>query len=90
MGKFLGRVYRRSHWFFYWKILEMTFTDDDLKRLKHYVNHPDDPPDIISIDYRALLARLEESEHFVTKAVDSYPHLKDSDVYRKWRESCGR
>jgi hypothetical protein len=76
----------------------MTFTDDDLKRLKerpwcaHEKHAPRDCGVLASIlesDLPALLARLEESEHFVTKAVDSYPHLKDSDVYQRWMKSCG-
>ncbi len=67
----------------------MTFTDDDLKRLKEGISKGSIP--ICDNGFLlALLARLEAAEHFIDKTTDTYPHTKDSDVYRVWRKASGK
>lgn len=78
----------------------MTFTDDDLKRLKEHIRLGVDPR--LQIEgYEALLARLEASENANVRA----QHLLDRvdwksglpgeidnlvDALKVWRKACGK
>ncbi len=63
----------------------MTFTDDDLKRLKEYYEDPKrgDTP----MKWRALLSRLEAAEEVIKEfKLDPVP----VGVVERWRKSAGK
>ncbi len=68
----------------------MIFTDDDLKRLKHY-----DPSAVIGMTtekIHALLARLEASERIAVHVelnLFKYGDLVSAYV-KAWRKACGK
>jgi hypothetical protein len=70
----------------------MAFTDDDLKRLKEYINAPnfaytEGCPDFLKA--HALLARLEAAEKCVEKAV-LCPSLEWDKHHESWRKAAGK
>ena len=68
----------------------MTFTDDDLKRLKERADfHRFDTNGLMSREiFDALLARLEAAE----KVIKKYHTWEDWDdsAYKAWRKAAGR
>lgn len=67
----------------------MTFTDDDLKRLKEFGENEF----LVESEYQeihqllpALLTRLEAAEKFL----EGYSDLKDDQTYEAWRKAAGK
>jgi len=62
----------------------MTFTDEDLKRLKEYMEakHPMFPGTIGWAKIEAVLNRMEAAEEFIADG--------NSDNYEAWRKACGK
>lgn len=71
----------------------MTFTDEDLKRLKEL--WPLDPHKVnmqlvgIGIHFGALIARLEAAEHWA-RVHNSLCTKVDCDLEARWRKAAGK
>lgn len=68
----------------------MTFSDDDLKRLKHILIEDKKlgtlDQGVFIDELLALLARLEAAERFL----EGYSDLKDDPTYEAWRKAAGK
>jgi hypothetical protein len=70
----------------------MSFTDEDLKRLKHRMSWAENlkVPEYQSLmnheDLKALLARLEAAE----KALEAQVNIADLSLIRAWRNAAGK
>lgn len=62
----------------------MTFTDDDLKRLKGFVSRS--PDGSFKTDWTALLARLEAAERMDQCCEDS----EACEINNAWRKAAGK
>ena len=62
----------------------MSFTDDDLKRLRNELDHTDHYPKMT-----ALLHRLECAEKCARLWVNYLPDHRDSIYAKEWLKSCG-
>ena len=67
----------------------MTFTDDDLKRLKENDNNRRNL-NLSREAAHALLARLEAAEDAMLDAMLEHPGLKKKISYIRWREVTGK
>jgi hypothetical protein len=67
----------------------VTFTDDDLKRLKDEVNDPYWYPSDLSVQINALLARLKAAERYATKMRKGREGWFNPE-YRIWQEAAGK
>ena len=65
----------------------MTFTDDDLKRLKEDVNEEGSSYRIPTEDLFALLARLEAAERVILETDERHLPL---DAWQAWRKAAGK
>jgi hypothetical protein len=68
----------------------MTFTDDDLKRLKDLLRDKGDLSTFFDTyeDMEALLARLELAECIVEHCIKNHDD-GDDELEEQWRKSCG-
>jgi len=75
-------------------MMQISFTDDDLKRLKEEFEHygDGDPRILTGSDWLGLVARLEAAE---TSEAYLYMHYGDSyglshKLHRAWRKAAGK
>jgi hypothetical protein len=72
----------------------VTFTDDDLKRLKDHFNgmphYIDIPASQEPVNLSALLARLEAAERFTKHVIDLTPDYSGCIRYKAWRKAAGK
>jgi hypothetical protein len=71
---------------------EMSFTDEDLKELKEYIEEAGDSCDIRGYQVNALLARLEAAErmYLIIESKMSIPEKQQEHIIEAWRKACGK
>jgi hypothetical protein len=76
-----------------YQVHTMSFSDNDLKRLKERIEHADAPPKsngvgLTTVQLEALLARLEAAERYA----DRFEPIDDEDIelLQAWRSAAGK
>ena len=68
----------------------MSFSDDDLKRLKDDVVRKNLPVQFLKSKLEPLLARLEAAEACIKMVVDPERNPNPPTSYKAWLKECGR